>query len=264
MKKKLLLILSACTFPLIVFAQMDNTPAALRDVRGFSNILPISEGNDSMVLPISGKARADKENIIPFIKSSISEISANIISNPEQVFCYQVEKRIKDDKRYTLDGFAVKGFCGELDKGAISTTYSALFTQSPNIITTPAQCKIEPRLIVRFVKGVDYADVLLSSPCPSFTIFYGGKYKAFNIKQGVIDDIIKQLSEKVETFHSPALIKKTVANAEATSTEESETLEKKQREHETSLSEENTETETKPEESAPKSGWGNINLKFKK
>ena len=116
-----------------------------------------------------------------------------------------------------------------MDKGAISTTYSALFTQSPNIITTPAQCKIEPRLIVRFVRGVDYADVLLSSPCPSFTIFYGGKYKAFNIKLGVIDDIIKQLSEKTEAFHSPALIKKTIANAEASSAEESEALEKKQR-----------------------------------
>ena len=260
MKKKLLLILGVCAFPFIVWAQMDNTPAALRNVSGFSDILPIS-GDDSMVLSISGEAKSYKENIIPFIKSSISEISAKIISDPEQVFCYEVEKRAKDDKRYTLDGFAVSGFCGELDKGAISTTYSALFTQSPNIITTPAQCKIEPRLIVRFVRGVDYADVLLSSPCPSFTIFYGGKYKAFNIKLGVINDIIKQLSEKTEAFHSPALIKKTVANAEASSAEESETLEKKQRENETGRP---TEEETKPEETAPKSGWGNINLKFKK
>ncbi len=260
MKKKLLMILGICAFPLIVRAEMDNTPAALRDVSGFSDILPIAEGDDSMVLSLSGVSKSDHENIIPFIKSSISEVSANIISNPEQVFCYQVGKRAKADKRYTLDGFAVKGFCGELDKGAISTTYSALFTQSPNIITTPAQCKIEPRLIVRFVRGVDYADVLLSSPCPSFTVFYGGKYKAFNIKLGVIDDIIKQLSEKTEAFHSPALIKKTVANAEATSAEESETLEKKQRENAVVKE----EKEEKPQESAPKSGWGNINLKFKK
>lgn len=260
MKKKLLMILGVCAFPLMVFAQMDNTPKALQGLSNFSDILPIGEGDDSMVLAISGEPKSDRENIIPFIKSSISETSASIISNPEQVFCYQVEKKLKDDKRYTLDGFAITGFCGELDKGAISTTYSALFTQSPNIITTPSQCKIEPRLMVRFVKGVDYVDVLLSSPCPSFTVFYGGKYKAFNIKLGVIDDIIKQLSEKTEAFHSPALIKKTIANAEASSAEESETLEKKQRENAVVKE----EKEEKPQESAPKSGWGNINLKFKK
>ena len=259
MKKKLLMILSICAFPLIVWAQMDNTPKALQDLDNFSDILPIREGDDSMVLSISGGERNYHENIIPFIKSSISETSANIISDPEQVFCYEVEKRGKADKRYTLDGFAITGFCGELDKGAISTTYSALFTQSPNIITTPSQCKIEPKLMVRFVKGVDYADVLLSSPCPSFTIFYGGKYKSFNIKLGVIDDIIKQLSEKTEAFHSPALLKKTVANAEAASAEESETLEKKQRENNISR-----EEDKQPEAPVQKSGWGNINLKFKK
>ena len=57
------------------------------------------------------------------------------------------------------------------------------------------------------------------------------------------------------------MIKKTVANAEASSAEESETLEKKQRENETGRP---TEEETKSEETTPKSGWGNINLKFKK
>lgn len=260
MKKKLLIIFSICALPLMAFAGMDDTPDTLLNVDGFSNILPIGDDDDSMALSFSGEAKSYKENIIPFIKTSISETSASIISNPEQVFCYQVEKKLKDEKRYTLDGFAITGFCGELDKGAISTTYSALFTQSPNIITTPSQCKIEPKLMIRFVRGVDYVDVLLSSPCPSFTVFYGGKYKAFNIKLGIIDDIIKQLSEKTEAFHSPALLKKTIANAEASSAEESETLEKKQRENAVVKE----EKEEKPQESAPKSGWGNINLKFKK
>lgn len=255
------MILGLCTFPLIVLAQMDNTPKALQDLGDLSDFLPISESEANMALSATpSEMRNYRENIIPFIKSSISETSAKIISNPEQAFCYTVEKRRENDKRYTLDGFAITGFCGELDKGAISTTYSALFTQSPNIITTTSQCKIEPKVMVRFVRGVDYADVLLSSPCPSFTVFYGGKYKAFNIKIGVINDIIKQLSEKTETFHSPALIKKTVANAEAVSAEESEMLEKKQREN--SIFKE--EKEEKPQENTQKSGWGNINLKFKK
>ena len=256
MKKKLLIICGLCVMPVIVQAQWDNTPAALRDTSGLSDLLPI--GEDEAQMFASNNSKGYKEKIIPFIKSSISETAAGIITDPEQVFCYEVEKRLKDDKRYTLDGFAVTGFCGELDKGQISTTYSALFTQSPNIITTASQCKIEPKVMVRFVRGVDYADVLLSSPCPSFTVFYGGKYKSFNIKKGVIDDIIKQLSEKIETFYSPALIKKTIANAEAASAEESEALEKKQREN--SKSEE--EAEAQPQKETQKSGWGKINLKF--
>lgn len=85
--------------------------------------------------------------------------------------------------------------------------------------------------MLRFVRGVDYTDVLLSSPCPSFTIFYAGRYTAFNIKQGVIDDIISQFDKENQPFNSPALLKKTVANGVADTDKEAEAYEKKQREN---------------------------------
>lgn len=257
MKKTFWILLTLCMLPLAA-----HTEDGLPDFSDFASIMPGADENNSTDAQMSSDRNYGKENIIPFIKSSISETAAQIISNPEQTFCYEVTKRTANDKRYTLDGFALSGFCGELDKGATSTAYSALFTQSPNILTQTAQCRIEPKLMIRFVRGVDYADVLLSSPCPSFTIFYAGKYKSFNIKQGVIDDIITQLSKKIETFHSPALLKKTVANAEANSAEESEALEMKRREH-ASQTIEQEEDKTTPA-TQQKSGWGNINLNFKK
>lgn len=260
MKKIYLLLSVFCTIPFICQAQTDDTPEALRDFSGFADIMP-GYDDDSMVLQIA-PSRRGKDDIIPFIKSAISDTAAMIISDPEQTFCYQVEKRTAKDQRYTLNGFAINGFCGELDKGATATTYSALFTQSPNILTQSSQCRIEPKLMIRFVRGVDYADVLLSSPCPSFTVFYAGKYKSFNIKQGIIDDIIKQLSTNIETFHSPALIQKTVANGEPASADESEMLQKKQREQAQQLS--TTEDDEKPQPTKPKTGWGNLNLKLKK
>ena len=208
-------------------------PPELQGLGLYEDILPIgSDGTGG--LPSSRRA-SRQQSIIPFIISSLpkatSVAATNNIANAEQVFCYHVAKKPADFAGYTLDNFAVTGYCGELDIGATATTYEALFTQSPNIITAPAACAIEPRVMLRFVRGVDYTDVLLSSPCPSFTVFYAGRYTAFNIKQGVIDDIISQFDKENQPFNSPALLKKTVANGTADTDREAEIYEKKQREN---------------------------------
>lgn len=208
-------------------------PPELPGLGLYEDILPIgSDGTGG--LPSSRRA-SRQQSIIPFIISSLpkatSAAATNNIANAEQVFCYHVAKKPADFAGYTLDNFAVTGYCGELDIGATATTYEALFTQSPNIITAPAACAIEPRVMLRFVRGVDYTDVLLSSPCPSFTVFYAGRYTAFNIKQGVIDDIISQFDKENQPFNSPALLKKTVANGTADTDREAEIYEKKQREN---------------------------------
>lgn len=211
----------------------NDLPPELQGLGLYEDILPIgSDGTGG--LPSSRRA-SRQQSIIPFIISSLpkatSAAATNNIANAEQVFCYHVAKKPADFAGYTLDNFAVTGYCGELDIGATATTYEALFTQSPNIITAPAACAIEPRVMLRFVRGVDYTDVLLSSPCPSFTVFYAGRYTAFNIKQGVIDDIISQFDKENQPFNSPALLKKTVANGTADTDREAEIYEKKQREN---------------------------------
>lgn len=211
----------------------NDLPPELQGLGLYEDILPIGS-DDTSGLPSSRRA-SRQQSIIPFIISSLpkatSAAATNNIANAEQVFCYHVAKKPADFAGYTLDNFAVTGYCGELDIGATATTYEALFTQSPNIITAPAACAIEPRVMLRFVRGVDYTDVLLSSPCPSFTVFYAGRYTAFNIKQGVIDDIISQFDKENQPFNSPALLKKTVANGTADTDREAEIYEKKQREN---------------------------------
>ena len=70
------------------------------------------------------------------------------------------------------------------------------------------QCIIRPRLMIRFVKGIDATDVLISSPCYSVAIFYGGKVNAFNFKPGgeVLDVMIESFNEQMQPFVSPALL----------------------------------------------------------
>lgn len=262
------ILLALLSLP-VTSAFAEDIPPELESFGDFSDILPVEDAAST-----SQKKRSSKnQTIIPYIASAIQDAAVYNIQNAEQVFCYRVVKRPKDYTGYTLNNFAVSGYCGELDNSQTATTYEALFTQSPNIITVPSSCRIEPKIMLRFARGVDYTDILLSSPCPSFTVFYAGKYKAFNIKQGIIDDIISQFNRTDETFNSPTLLKQTVANAKAETSKEQEQLEKKQRENAPLMAWQKPQTPSEPklpgvsapvsssktETSAPK-GWGNLKL----
>lgn len=248
--------------------QADDFLPDFSDVGNYEDFLPLP-ATDTGVRPATRTVKRHSPlTIIPFITSSIPEAAAYNISQAEQVFCYHVAKRPKGYTGYTLGNYAVVDYCGELTPNDITTAYEALFTKSPNIITVASDCKIEPKVMLRFVRGVDSTDVLLSSPCPSFTIFYGGRYKSFNIKQGIIDGVINQYSQKQETFNSPTLIRKTVANAEADTTKEAELLEKKNRENAPVMNWKKQETAPAAQNSSttqtdkPSKGWSNLKFKL--
>ena len=234
-------------------------PPELQGFEFLEDALPKDEFGSTNRKKDSNSRRSMQKDIIPQIVEKIPEVASFNIQNAEQVFCYHVEKREKDYKGYTIGNYKVVDYCGELDFGTQTTTYEALFTRSPNIITTIANCRIVPKVMLRFVRGVDVVDVLLSSPCSSFTVFYAGKYKSFNIKQGIIDDVISQFDKKRDEFLSPSLVKQTVANASIESAEDSYKLEKNKKELE-ELEEGKEEVKEKKQEK--KSGWGNLKLKM--
>lgn len=259
----LLLLLAVQSTPSLAQDSTEYTvPAELQNFEAFADILPVDEYGQAR-----GAERTTQQlDIIPFILAEIKNETAFNIMNAEQVFCYHVTRRPQDYTGYTLNRYALTGYCGELDKNQIATSYEALFTNRANVLTIKSDCRIEPRIMLRFVRGVDYTDVLLSSPCHSFTVFYAGKYHSFNIKKQVIDDIINQLEKKNEKFNSPALLKKTIANAEADTTAEEEILEKKQKESQPIMNWQQQQEQAAREaaEKPATSGWGKINLKIKR
>jgi hypothetical protein len=98
-------------------------------------------------------------------------------------------------------------------------------------------------------------------------VYHAGKRYAFNIKQGVINDLISQFDKKSEPFNSPTLLKQTVANAVVSTVEEASKLDSKKRENELKMS---WQKEEKKEETAQKkpqnnttsaTGWGKIKLR---
>ena len=131
------------------------------------------------------------------------------IVNAEQVFCYEVFPFNPEYEGYTLNGFPIRGFCGVMSTQIRDVIVKHFLSTPGNVIfDQPEQCVIEPKVIIRFVRGVDYTDMMLSSPCHSFVLFYGGTLNVYNYKPGaaIIDAMVKALGPKHSEFISPSLL----------------------------------------------------------
>ncbi len=146
--------------------------------------------------------------ILDEIASAIGSSALNNITNSEQVFCYQIANKPENYTGYTLDGMAIVGFCGVINSQLQTLIKSELMMNPNNILFDVTEnCMIRPQIMLRFVRGVDSTDVLLSSPCHALAFFYGGKISAFNAKPAsqIIDAIITPLIKNKVEFASPAL-----------------------------------------------------------
>lgn len=161
-----------------------------------------------MASPSYAQAPTTSSNVLEEISSAIGPSALANITKAEQVFCYQVTDRPSNYRGYTIDGLAISGFCGIITDELKNIIVNELFTNQDNILfDVTEKCVIKPRIMLRFVRGIDNTDILLSSPCHSFTIFYGGKINTFNAKPAsqIIDALINPLSQNKVEFSSPAL-----------------------------------------------------------
>ena len=157
----------------------------------------------------------------------LNSAALNNILNAEMIFCYNVGSAPRNYNGYTLDGFAINGFCGIVQQELKNVLLQQLFGTAENVdFNTSEQCTINPRIMLRFIRGVDSTDVLLSAPCYSMAVFYAGKADIFNFSPSaqVVDAIVSGLDDARMNFSSPAALKQVVpvgfsssGNARATS-----------------------------------------------
>jgi len=128
--------------------------------------------------------------------------------SPEQVFCYKVASKPIGYRGYTLDGMALVSFCGILSEEERDTIIDHFFSRDESISGDIDNCIIKPQMIFRFVRGIDYTDILLSSPCQSFTVFYAGNVHTYNLSPiaPLVDEVINTYTAKAVDFASPALL----------------------------------------------------------
>lgn len=148
----------------------------------------------------------------PFIEKSIPAPALKNIMEAERVFCYNVDTAGENYQGYTIDQMALTGFCGILEKDQADMFRDEFFKTEKNISQTTAQCVISPKVILRFIRGVDTTDVLFSNPCPSVSIFYGGSFKSFNAAPAAksVEGVVEVFGGLKNDFVSPALLNQTL------------------------------------------------------
>ena len=234
------------------------------DVRAANEVPELKEGVQSFQQSKDAWRRSEQENqpvFLPGIADSIGAAAAINIEQAEQVFCYEVDARAVDYDGYTIDGMALTGICGVLNPELKKLVLQELFMSPQNVILDKNEnCIIKPKIMLRFVRGVDNTDVLLSSPCYSYSVFYGGKVRPFNAKPAaeIIDALINPLLKKKVKFVSPALLNQLLPVGVAQTEEQKELVSKKNKPIRGWETEEASEAQA-PAKTRAASGWNKLN-----
>ena len=196
-----------------------------------------------------------KNNVVlSEITSAIGDSAIKNITDSEQVFCYQIANKPENYTGYTLDGMALVGFCGVINQELQTLIKYELMMNPDNLLFNETEnCMIRPQIMLRFFRGVDSTDVLLSSPCHAVAIFYGGKIAAFNAKPAsqIIDAIVEPLIKSKVDFASPALFNQLLPVGVA----QNETQERMQKQKNEPV---NAWQKKQDEKAAKKAGWNKL------
>lgn len=214
------------------------------------------------VTAYSLQARAQDFTFNPFVESALPAAALNNIKNAERVFCYTVESLAKSETPYTLNQTALTGFCGVLQKEETDLIVQEFFANTETISNKTAQCTVSPRVMLRFIRGVDSTDVLVSNPCPSLTVFYGGTVKSFNATPmaEAVSGLIDIYEERGIDFVSPALLNQLFPIGVALNDEQRELLDAQNKKQPKRNWKAQSQTPAPSSESTAKKGWGNINI----
>ena len=207
----------------------------------------------------SANVKQNKE-VLPEIKNAIGPVAWNNIARAEQIFCYEVDNLSPDLSGYTIDSMTITGFCGVIKNDIKDQVLSQLFMDNKNVLfNVREECIIQPKIVLRFVRGIDATDVLLSSPCYSFTVYYPGGVHVFNAKPAaqVIDALINTLDKNKVDFVSPALLNQLLPVGVPQTKEQKELVSKKPKPVRKWQVE-----EKKPEADTKSKGWNNLDLGF--
>lgn len=223
--------------------------------------LMISEGVQSFQQdPNAWRRQENQKNILPRIADSVGKVGIANIEGSEQIFCYELANKPADYEGYTLDGMALTGFCGVINDELKKVITDELLMSEKNVnFDTSEDCVVQPKIMLRFVRGVDYTDVMLSAPCHSFAIFYGGKVRVFNAKPGaeMIEALVSSLQKNHADFVSPALLNQLLPLGVAQTQEQKDLVNKRMK----PIREWENQQKVEAEKAAKKqSGWNNLNF----
>jgi len=170
------------------------------------------------------KTEDKNEYLSSFLRTRISANTARLLNKAEKIFCYTVDYAGTDYDGYLIDDLAVKGSCGEISKEGNELLKEALFNNNRAFSSNTDSCSISPRIMLRYIYGLEHVDVLISSPCHSLTFFHGSDVTTVNAAPGakIVEKIADAYASLNERFLSPALLGQMVANGQVISQNQKE------------------------------------------
>ncbi len=214
----------------ILFGSLSHIANAADDIFGDTN-----ESGDIFAADTSSNLEDTKNKNEPtekvlsaFISSRIPASSAKNIDNAEKVFCYTVDYAATDYTGYTIDDLAITGSCGELSDEGRNLIKDMLLNNNLVFSSSSDNCNIAPRILLRYINGIDSTDILISAPCHSLTFFHGRDISTLNAAPGknIVEQIVTTYSSLGEKFLSPALLGQMVPNGQVLTQDQKEIVRK--------------------------------------
>jgi hypothetical protein len=135
----------------------------------------------------SWKRGADeKKKLYPTadIVDRINGDAIDLMLNPSEVLCYNITTKAPSDDGFVIQGYKALGKCGKLEGDALYS-FQEKFLATVESIDKKNQkgCSVRPDVLLRFKKGLDSADVLVSSipSCHFISVKYAGETDVFNV-----------------------------------------------------------------------------------
>lgn len=223
MKKTIFLLTAA-----LICGTMQQVYAADDDFEDGLGAGDLFADEENATIQNSKQEQQSTKTLSAFISSRIPASSAKNIENAEKVFCYTVDYAAADYTGYTIDDLAITGSCGELSNEGRNLIKDMVLNNNLVFSTAKDACNINPRILLRYINGIDSTDVLFSAPCHSISFFHGRDISTLNAAPGknIVEQIVTTYSSLKDNFLSPALLGQMVPNGQVLTQDQKEMVRK--------------------------------------
>lgn len=223
MKKTIFLLTAA-----LICGTMQQVYAADDDFEDGLGAGDLFADEENATVQNSKQEQQSTKTLSAFISSRIPASSAKNIENAEKVFCYTVDYAAADYTGYTIDDLAITGSCGELSNEGRNLIKDMVLNNNLVFSTAKDACNINPRILLRYINGIDSTDVLFSAPCHSISFFHGRDISTLNAAPGknIVEQIVTTYSSLKDKFLSPALLGQMVPNGQVLTQDQKEMVRK--------------------------------------
>lgn len=147
----------------------------------------------------------EEETLAPAVALSQRLIpdAMRILMEPTDVECFAVKKKAYQAEKPSFLGLELQGMCGVLSKSALTEVQHVLFGEAEKYdFIKPMKCVFNPKVALRFSRGVDHVDILISpKKCVGLKYYYADRH--FTVKTDLAENWLTRFTDGVRADMVP-------------------------------------------------------------